>query len=540
MTPQSTPLPCRLLDGVQRDVSALRHSAPGTEAREWPAEVRGKVIAGLDALIQELTVYRGHILLAHREDGHWGSVGDRDFADYRSRETGVGRGPAIGELQLAEGLEQMPAVAGAVDRGELNLEHAKTLTRLRRGASSEVQQAMDAGALDQLVEHAAREKLTAPELGKQARAWAAKIDAEAAQADFDAVRRRRSLTMRRHAGGVKGEFFLDPVAGEELRIALDAISGRPAADDDRTREQRHADALGTLAGRALMVGSDLTGAQVRPHVSLHVSEETWVHLMAWRRISEGCPDRPPLPDVAPAELEDGTVVPLRELERLLCDSEVTRMVMSADGVPLDVGCTQRTYTKELRRAVTGRDRHCQWPDCRLRASWCEVHHITWFSRGGATSVEEGLTACSFHHHRIHEHNVQITVLPDGFDFHMPDGAHIGTTRRGTEPELRLPDPRAVPEPAARIGERPPESSGTPCAEEPRSRSAPRTEESRSRSAPCSQEPRPLPPPAPVRVLPPPPPSKLAGPSVATREEPLPVYPSTYATAPPNWDPDPPF
>ncbi len=434
MTPQSPSRASSLLGEVRRSVLALRESTPGTGAGGWAREVREEVVAGLDAVIHELTVYRGQVLLAQRADGHWGSVRDRDFADYRSRETGAGRGPALGELQLAEGLAQMPAVAQAVDSGELNLEHAKTLDRVRRGASPQVQGAIDAGALDELVKHAARDKLTAPELGKQARAWAAQFDAQAAQEGFDAVRRRRSLSMRNHAGGVKGEFFLDPVAGQELRTALDAITGRPAAADDRTREQRMADALSTMAGRTLQVGSDLNGAQVRPHLALLVTEETWTGVLAWRRRYESCPtDRPPLPDVPPAELEDGTLVPLRELERIMCDSEVTRMVMSADGVPLDVGRTQRTYTKELRRAITTRDRHCQWPGCTLRASWCEIHHITWFSRGGVTSIDEGITDCTFHHHLIHEHNVQITVLPDGFDFHLPDGTHIGTTRRATPP-----------------------------------------------------------------------------------------------------------
>src|SRR5690625_7689298 len=120
-------------------------------------------------------------------------------------------------------------------------------------------------------------------MGKAAKAWAAKIDAAAAQRDFEAVRARRSCTMRRQAGGVAGEFFLDPVAGEELRTALEAIAGRPGADDERSRPQRMADALSTMAGRTLQVGSDLVGAQVRPHLALLVSQQTWEAICARRR-----------------------------------------------------------------------------------------------------------------------------------------------------------------------------------------------------------------------------------------------------------------
>ncbi|WP_454084020.1 DUF222 domain-containing protein [Georgenia sp. Marseille-Q6866] len=497
--------PAPLAGQVRAGVAALLSGAPGTGAGGWTGEEREAVVAELDAAIQELTVYRGQILLAHRNDGRWGSVQDRDFADYRSRSTGIGRGAALGDLRLAEGLEAMPAVAEAVERGEVTLEHARALTRLREKASPEVQDALAGGGLDTLLERATRRGLTAPELGKEARAGAARVAAAAARAEFEAVRRRRSLTMRKHAGGVAGEFFLDPVAGDELRIALEAITGRPAADDDRTREQRMADALSTMASRTLQVGSDLNGAQVRPHLAVLVPGATWVGILARRRTFATCPDgpRPPWPDVPPGQLEDGTVVPLGELERLMCDSEMTRMVMDAAGVPLDVGRTQRTYSKELRRAITTRDRHCMWPGCRRRASWSEVHHITWFSRGGRTSLAEGITLCSYHHHRVHEFDVVITTLPDGFDFHHRDGRHIGTSARG-DPGPLLPDaPGVAPSPAA-------PQAGEVTAGPPGGRSAD------------------------VRITSPPPAAKGGG-AVATIRGAPPPRPLSPAVAQPLWD-----
>src|SRR5690625_2600940 len=409
----------------------MRERAPAEGAGVWPREEREAAIGELDCLVQELTLYRGRVLREHERSGQWGSLGDRDFADYRARTTGTGRGTALGERQLAQGLEDLPALAEAVQDGKLNLEHAKTLTRLHEKGSTEVKDALTGGALDALVQEATEKNLSAPELGKKARAWAAQVDAAAAQRDFEAVRRRRSFTLRNQGGGVAGEFFLDPVAGEEVRAALEAIAGRPAVDDDRSREQRMADAFTTMAGRVLQVGSDLVGAQVRPHVALLVSEETWVGIQARRRRFASCPDQPPPWPNAPAgQLEDGTPVPLGELERLLCDCEATRMVIDATGVPLDVVRRQRTCRTELRRAIVTRDRHCQWPGCRLRASWCEVHHLIYYSRGGPTSRDNGITLCSYHHHRVHEHDIRITLLPDGFDFHYRTGAHIGTTRRG--------------------------------------------------------------------------------------------------------------
>ncbi|WP_345045472.1 HNH endonuclease [Georgenia daeguensis] len=474
--------PAALLAAVRRTVEELRAQADPVGARAWEPAERESAIVVLDAVIRELTVYRGRVLVAHKEDGRWGSARDRDYVDWRARTTGTGRGTAAGELVVAEGLEAMPEVARAVDSGALSIEHARALARLRADASEEVKQALDDGVTAELVEHAKRRKLTAPELAKEARRHAASIDAQAAQESFDATWRRRSVTFGKAAGGGRsGHWILDDVGGTLVETALDAVVGPIAADDDRSRAQRHADALVTLASRTLQVGSDLNGAQVRPHLALVVSEETWAAARAHRDAVDastesitdlaqgagaafglssdgsaasvdsvesavpGCTvlsrpaSIPALPDVAPGELEDGTIVPFRELQRLMCDCEVTRVVMSADSVPLDVGMTQRTYTRELRRAVTTRDRTCQWPGCTIRAAWSEIHHIVWYSRGGPTSVRNAVTLCSYHHHVVHKEHIRIVPLVDGFGFYRADGSVIGTRRR--PPRRRAEAPR---------------------------------------------------------------------------------------------------
>jgi hypothetical protein len=149
------------------------------------------------------------------------------------------------------------------------------------------------------------------------------------------------------------------------------------------------------------------------------------------------------------ELDDGTVVPLSELQRLACDCELTRIVLDADGVPLDVGRTQRTYTKELRRAVLARDGHCRWPGCTLRAEWCEVHHVRWYSHGGVTSLANALTLCTFHHHEVHRHDIAITTTAAGTRFTRSHGTPIGTSmptgaRRLLRPSAAVAAPTEVP------------------------------------------------------------------------------------------------
>jgi len=41
-----------------------------------------------------------------------------------------------------------------------------------------------------------------------------------------------------------------------------------------------------------------------------------------------------------------------------------------------------------------------------------VHHIAWWDRdGGATSIDNAIALCSFHHHEVHRHDLQITRRP---------------------------------------------------------------------------------------------------------------------------------
>lgn len=102
---------------------------------------------------------------------------------------------------------------------------------------------------------------------------------------------------------------------------------------------------------------------------------------------------------------------MSQLARVLCDSEVGRIVMSAGGVPLDLGQTQRLYTGQQRRAVVVRDRVCAWNGCDVPAAYGEVHHIRWWDRdAGPTSVENGVLLCSHHHHVVHQHDLHIVRL----------------------------------------------------------------------------------------------------------------------------------
>ncbi|MDQ0733589.1 HNH endonuclease signature motif containing protein [Arthrobacter agilis] len=95
-------------------------------------------------------------------------------------------------------------------------------------------------------------------------------------------------------------------------------------------------------------------------------------------------------------------VSARTIRKLACDADLIPMVLGGSGQVLDLGRAQRLFPPHLRRALVARDKGCAFPDCSIPASWCEAHHLTPWSRGGSTSIDNGVLLCSHHHHTVHQ------------------------------------------------------------------------------------------------------------------------------------------
>jgi hypothetical protein len=87
---------------------------------------------------------------------------------------------------------------------------------------------------------------------------------------------------------------------------------------------------------------------------------------------------------------------------------------SSASLPLDVGHA-RDIPDHIRRAVILRDKHCGWPGgCDVPPAGCEVHHLTEWSKGGKTSIDDLKLFCTFHHQvQIHRRGWKVIMHADG-------------------------------------------------------------------------------------------------------------------------------
>ena len=307
------------------------------------------------------------------------------------------------------------------------------------------------------------------DFAKVAKHFTVVCDPQAQDKAFKDAAEREFLQLSPTFGGVHVSGFLTTEHGQLLTVALRAVAGVPAAGSLHPGDVRRVDALLDLAQLFLDGGIVGKGAAVRPHLSVHIGWDQYTHLTgtvdttscSGTGPSPGStspslpapdhgPEEPPsagawFPDPEPSPLwspgrleaqlragpatwEDGTgPIPDQVLRRIMCDCETTRIIFGPDSQILNVGRTQRTFTKELRRAIVARDRQCVWPGCEIPPHACEIHHATrHWADDGETAPSNGALLCRHHHHRVDGEAIAMTYA-DGWTIHPP-GSYRPPTR----------------------------------------------------------------------------------------------------------------
>ena len=299
-------------------------------------------------------------------------------------------------VKTAKALVVMPSVAREAVAGNVTSDGIRLLTQARNRHP-------DAFELHEGVFGDIATVLSTSELRGAIAHWEQQVDFPSTLERVKELRRRRTLSLSQSWEGVwhiRGE--LDPETGSMVDAALRSRTdpsnisraniGRANSDPSHTEEedrrfpwQRRADALAEIC--AFWLGHNNTIATSggnKPHITVTLDFETLL----------GIRDR--LPTI------NGTSVDPETVRRLACDAGIVRIIVDAQGQPLDVGRSQRTVTPAIRRALDLRDRGCTWTGCDAPAAWCDAHHLVHWADGGATSLENSVLLCRKHHVGVHE------------------------------------------------------------------------------------------------------------------------------------------
>lgn len=349
--------------------------------------------------------------------------GDRSMADWLAKRSGQRRTITGSRSWLAIRLRAMPHTDAALAAGEITASHATVLTR------AQTPRTQDAFGRDEAMLVDAARTLTADQLVQVVEHWLRHHDLDgpepAAEGKEDSFHLSQTLD-----GRLRGDFDLGPESAIRVKAVLDEITRQLQRRDKEARKadpsdprlgervsQRRARAFVELCDRA--AASPDNPARRQPLFAIHTTLETLTE------------SGDPLDWKTQVDMAWRSAIPLPMRDLWACDAHVSRVILSAEGEPLDVGRSKRLATPAQRRALIAQYGGCAVPGCSAPPGQVEIHHIEWWTKGGATDLDNQMPGCSWHHHRIHAGDITVERCPDGrLQFRLRDGRLIEEPRAG--------------------------------------------------------------------------------------------------------------
>ncbi|HEY8643172.1 MAG TPA: DUF222 domain-containing protein [Candidatus Dormibacteraeota bacterium] len=333
-------------------------------------------------------------------------LGEHSSVDWIRTHTHVSAASADNQVTLARQLETLEPTVEAVQQGEISFEHALLIAR----QVSDLPEATALQAQAELLPAAA--KSDPRELRKLGLEIRHREDPEGAARQAYRQHEKRRLRLFDHADGMLGlEGALPAPEGMKLRTCLESLIGIPARGDERSQDQRQADALIELCGRAIGSGKLPRQAGRRPQLTVIVRTEAGAEVSA--------------------EVEGVGPISLGTLARLRGQDHVEReQKVDGRGVTLNFGRARRCHSEAQRQEISTRFGHCVAGRCTVPIRDCEIHHVVPVAVGGGTDVREGVPLCRRRHHpQVTEGGYRLERAADGgFDLVVPPGAEFRPDR----------------------------------------------------------------------------------------------------------------
>ncbi|HCJ54881.1 MULTISPECIES: HNH endonuclease signature motif containing protein [Glutamicibacter] len=142
-----------------------------------------------------------------------------------------------------------------------------------------------------------------------------------------------------------------------------------------------------LVGLMTLLMSDRTGSP--PHRKLALATPQVSIILNYEKMLAQAKDF--------AVTSSGIQLSAGEARAALCNSGIYPVVLNGKSLPLDLGRTQRLYSKAQRRAIRAAYRGCSYPGCSMPAERCEIDHLDAWEKGGRTDIKSAGLSCLIHH-----------------------------------------------------------------------------------------------------------------------------------------------
>jgi hypothetical protein len=285
-------------------------------------------------------------------------------------------GAAAERVEIARQLEKLPKTEAAFANGDLGYQHVALIARTAEHVGAAAVRKEEGRLVQAAQTHDPGQFLGVTKNFEH------RVDAEGALTEANQAYARRYLHLGEPQNGmVRIDGLLDAEGGATLRSALGPFM-KPVKGDDRTFGQRQHDALIELCRQG---SGKRDSAGPRPQLIIRASLDTLA----------GIPGAPA------GELDGGGTVPAATVQRYACDTALIRMTGRGE-LEHELSHATRTVPPSTRRALEARDQHCVFEGCDRRRSWCDGHHLVWWTKGGPTTLANLALLCRPHHRLVHE------------------------------------------------------------------------------------------------------------------------------------------
>jgi hypothetical protein len=302
---------------------------------------------------------------------------------------------AVGaKLQLADQLtRRLPATLAALEAGTVTARHVSVLVDAVSLLEDEVAARVEARVL------AKAPSQTPAALRAAVQRAVLAVDPRGAQQRHEQAVPDRRVCGRPVNDGMGELWALMPLDGlATVMTSVNAIAAATTPGDERTMDQRRADALIALAEQGLLDPSLPSQHGRRPAVQVTIAASTLTGA-----------------DQQPGELDGYGPIPAAMARALAYDPTGTwrRLITDPQGRLLDYGRSTYRPPQDLTDFITARDRRCRFPGCNRAARRCHIDHQHPYNAGGSTTPRNCQCLCE-HHHRL-KHQTSWTVTGDPAD-----------------------------------------------------------------------------------------------------------------------------